>query len=81
MELLVIWVSEMASAAIEKSFEFFLKADFKGYKEDEWVAICGEKVVAHGENLKEVIAKAKGICGVGKPLFTRVSRTAHYLHA
>jgi len=65
----------------EKSFDFFLKSDFKGFNEDEWLAICGSKVVAHGADLRAVIAKSKKLCGVERPLFTRVSKIAHYLHA
>ena len=71
----------MAYANAEKSFEFFLKSDFKEYKEDDWLAICGGKVVAHGQNLKEVMQKAKNIPGAIRPLFTRVKKTAQYLHA
>ena len=71
----------MAAAGVEKSFEFFLRSDFRGFKENEWLAICGSKVVAHGESLKEVIEKAKCPSGMDKPLFTRVKRVAHYLHA
>lgn len=66
---------------VENNFEFFLKADFKRYGEDEWLAICESKVVAHGASLKQVIAEAKKACGVKRPLFTRVSKIAHYLHA
>ena len=81
MDTLIVLVDWMGGTGTDKSFEFFLSADFGEYKEGEWVAICNEKVVAHGETLKEVIAKAKGVCGIGRPLFTRVSRVAHYLHA
>ena len=45
----------MGQISLEKSFDYFLKNDFTEYKEDEWVAICGEKIVASGYDLKEVI--------------------------
>jgi len=72
---------EMAGMNVEKNFDFFLNTDFQGYKENEWVAICDQKVVAHGDNLKQVIKKAKDVCGTSRPLFTRVKKIAHYLHA
>ncbi len=64
---------------VERSFNFFLNNDFSGYKENEWLAICGDKVVAHGENLKKVIKDSKTSCNM-RPLFTRVKKAAHYLH-
>ena len=39
-------------------FEFYLKADLSRY-EGRYVAIVGNKVVAHGDNAKEVIEEAK----------------------
>lgn len=71
----------MAFADSEKNFEFFLRNDFAGYKENEWIAICGEKVIAHGDNLKEVIKNAAQLCKEARPLFTRVKKMAHYLYA
>ena len=69
----------MGQISLEKSFDYFLKNDFTEYKEDEWVAICGEKIVASGYDLKEVIKKSKEVCKE-RPLFTKVKRIAHYLH-
>jgi hypothetical protein len=63
----------------EKSFDFFLKNDFSTYKENEWIAICGSKIVAHGETLKKVILDSKKNCN-DRPLFTRVKKAAYYLH-
>ena len=70
----------MTQTDMEKSFEFFLRNDFSRYKENDWIAICEDKIVAYGENLKEVIKKAKDSCKEGRPLFTRVKKIAHYLH-
>ncbi len=71
----------MAYSNAEKSFEFFLQSDFTKYKDNEWLAICGDRVIAHGLDLKEVMQKAKSATGAMRPLFTRVKKTAQYLHA
>ena len=72
------YISGIMNSNIEKSFEFFLHKDFYEYKDNEWLAICGHKIIAHGENLKEVIKKASTSCSE-RPLFTRVKKTACYL--
>lgn len=41
-----------------KEFEFYLKADLSKY-EGKYVAIVDDKVVASGDNAKEVIEEAK----------------------
>ncbi len=41
-----------------KEFEFYLKTDLSKY-EGKYVAIVGEKVVASGDNAKEVFEEAK----------------------
>lgn len=41
-----------------KEFEFYLKADLSKY-EGKYVAIVGDKVVASGDNAKEVLEEAK----------------------
>lgn len=41
-----------------KEFEFYVKADLSKYK-GKYVAIIGDKVVAHGDNAKEVLEEAK----------------------
>ncbi len=66
----------MVQANAEKSFEFFLKSDFREYNENEWLAICCDKVVAHGLDLKEVMKQAKGVSCTIRPLFTRVKKVA-----
>lgn len=45
-----------------KEFEFYLKADLRKY-EGKYVAIVEDKVVAYGDNAKEVINKAKNKTG------------------
>ena len=41
-----------------KEFEFYLKADLSKY-EGKYVAIVGDKVIASGDNAKEVFEEAK----------------------
>lgn len=41
-----------------KEFEFYLKADLSKY-EGKYIAIVGDKVVAFGDNAKEVFEEAK----------------------
>ena len=38
----------------------------------EWVALSGDKVIAHGHDLKSVYASLKGFPQIGKLLFARV---------
>lgn len=40
------------------NYDFFLKMDTSKYK-GEWVAISGNKVVAHGKDAQKVYANAK----------------------
>ena len=39
----------------------------------EWVAICDKKVIAHGENVKEVFSQTKKKCPNKIPLITKIS--------
>lgn len=66
--------------AMEKSFQHFLDNSFQNYKDGEWVAIYGEKVVVHGLNLKKVLesVKRKGL-PVSGVLISKVKKTASYL--
>ena len=40
--------------ALDKNFAYYLNNDFKGYHDGEWIAIHGQKVVAHGRKLKAI---------------------------
>lgn len=64
---------------LEKSFDYFLKEDFNGYKEGEWVAIHENKIIAHGFELKKVIELAKEKAPIAKVLFSKVKKTASFL--
>ena len=38
----------------------------------QWVAICDQKVISYGKNVKEVFRKAKEKCPAKRPLLTKV---------
>jgi hypothetical protein len=38
----------------------------------QWVAICNQKIVAHGTDVKRVFKEAKEKCPREKPLLTRI---------
>ncbi|MDO8627662.1 MAG: DUF5678 domain-containing protein [Candidatus Diapherotrites archaeon] len=67
------------NAVLDKSFDFFLKTDFEKYPEGDWVAIYENKVVAHGNALKQVISMAEKIAPISKVLLSKVKKTARYL--
>lgn len=53
------------------NYGYFMKADLSGYL-GEWIAICGEKIIAHGTSARKVFEEAKRKCPSEKPLLTRV---------
>ncbi len=71
----------MATAAIEKNFEYFLDNDFSNYGEGEWIAIYKNKVISHGKTLKRVMGEAKKSAPLSKILFSKVKKTAAYLQS
>lgn len=56
---------------MDKNYQFFLKADLNHYI-GEWVAICHQKIVSHGKNVKVVFQEAKEKCPKERPMLTRV---------
>lgn len=56
---------------LNKNYQFFMKAKIGQYI-GQWIAICGQRVVAHGKDVKEVFKEAKRKCPDEKPLITRV---------
>ena len=63
----MILVVYMTATEISKSYEFYAGADLSRYA-GEWVAIVGNKVVAHGNSVKEIISKSSE-AAPGKPPF------------
>ncbi len=64
---------------LEKNFEYFIRENFEKYSDGEWVAIYRNKVISHGDALKEVMQKAKEAAPLSKVLFSKVKKTASYL--
>jgi hypothetical protein len=54
-----------------KNYQFFMGTDVEAYV-GEWIAICNERIVAHGTDVKKVFNHAKKICPKERPLLTRV---------
>jgi len=38
----------------------------------EWVAICNQKIISHGKNVKKVFEESKKKCPKERPLMVRV---------
>ena len=57
--------------SLEASYDFFLETDLDKYK-GEWVIICENNVISHGNNLKEIVAEAKKTCKNKKFLIARI---------
>jgi len=56
---------------MDKNYSFFMQANVDKYV-GEWIAICEEKIVSHGKDVKAVFKQAKEKCPKGRPLLTRI---------
>jgi len=56
---------------LEENYEFFMESDLGEYG-GEWVAICDNKIVAHGKNVKQVFKDASEKCKDKRPLLTKI---------
>lgn len=56
---------------MDKNYQFFMKTNI-GHYVGEWIAICGQKIVSHGKDVKRVFKEAKKKCPAERPLITRV---------
>jgi len=56
---------------MNKNYQFFMKTNVDSYI-GQWVAVCNEKIVAHGKDAKKVFYEAKEKCPQERPLLTRV---------
>lgn len=54
-----------------QNYELFMKENLSPYT-GQWIAICENKIVAHGKELKEVFREAKKKYPAKKPLITKV---------
>jgi hypothetical protein len=55
----------------DKNYQFFMKANVDQYI-GEWVAICDQRIVSHGKNVKKVFEEAKKKYPKERPLLTRI---------
>ena len=57
---------------MNKNYEFFMKTNIDKYV-GEWIAVCSQKIVAHGKDVKQVFKEAKEKCPQDRPLLTKVA--------
>ncbi len=55
---------------MDKNYHYFMRTNVDAFV-GQWVAICNQQIVAHGNNVKKVFEEAKKICPRERPLLTR----------
>ena len=53
------------------NYQFFMKENMDKFIGD-WVAVCNQKIVSHGKNVKKVFKEAKEKCPKERPFLTRI---------
>lgn len=61
----------MTKTTPEINYQYFMEADISEFI-GEWIAVCKNKIISHGKNLKEVVEHAKIISPGKKFLLARV---------
>ena len=61
----------MTKTTQEMNYEYFMEADVSRFI-GQWIAVCENKIISHGRNLKEVVEQAKKISNGKKFLLARV---------
>ena len=61
----------MPQTILDNSYNYFLKTNLERYK-GEWITICENKIISHGDNLKKVVEEAKKECDGKKFLIAKV---------
>ncbi len=56
---------------MNKNYQCFMKMNVDSFV-GEWVAICQQKIVSHGKDVKKVFQEAKQKCPKERPLLARV---------
>ncbi len=56
---------------LKQNYEFYLQTNLENYL-GEWVAICDNKIVSHGKDVKKVFEEAKKKYPTKNPLLTKV---------
>lgn len=68
----------MGEIDMNKDHNFLARTDLSEY-EGQWVAVCEEMIVSHGEILKDVIEQANVTCGSRRPLLFKVPKAGIYI--
>ena len=56
---------------MDSNYQFFMKANLESYI-GQWIAICKNKIVSHGNDAVKVFEEAKKKFPKERPLLTRV---------
>lgn len=56
---------------MDKNYQFFMKTNVDSFI-GQWVAICNQKILSHGKDVKKVFKEAKEKCPKERLLLTRV---------
>ncbi len=65
------------TSTVDKNFDFYLTLDLEKYA-GMWIAVLDNKVVASGNDFKDVFARVKKEYPHNRALFDRVSEAAHH---
>ena len=61
----------MVKTAQELNYNYYMESDVSKFS-GEWIAVCEDKIVSHGKNVREVVREAKNKCLGKKFLLARV---------
>jgi hypothetical protein len=56
---------------MDTEYDYFMETNMSPYI-GEWVAICDERIVSHGQDVKKVFREAREKCPRKRPLITKV---------
>ncbi len=60
----------MTKTIQEINYQYYMDTDLSEFS-GEWVAICEDKIIAHGKNIKIVVGQANLVSGGKKYLLAR----------
>lgn len=64
-------MNDLTVKIMEENYQFFMRTNVDPYI-GQWIAICNQKVVSHGMDVKKVFKEAKKKCPKERPLLTRI---------
>jgi hypothetical protein len=56
---------------MDKNYDAFMKMNLSPYL-GEWIAVCENRIVAHGKKVKDVFYEAKSNCPGKRPFIAKV---------